>query len=403
MEKTISFESCEERFIIKEEKQSLNKSSINKIDNKHCLSTNPTKDSHINKEEFEKSLSKEKINYSNSNYEMKQKDTTKNDEFLMNLRKNNNCKFYENFEIQEYLGKGRESKVYKGYEKRSKRVFALKIIFKRKDENINNELKLLKKSRNKNVINYFGSYEIKKDEYACIIMNLGKFGNLINFQDNVINKNYLSESILCFIGYQILCGLQYLHKCKVCHFDIKPQNIIIEDSLNVQIIDYSLSEDYSTIESPLIKLPFRGTSFFMAPEIIRTDIINIKDIAKVDLFSFGVVLYYFAFGYFPFNLKKEDIKNNEIIYQKITQDLIIDNENNYYSAYFIDFLNRLLEKDINKRINIKEALNHYWIKGAEILFDEKEKLFNTSTFLKYLDTGHFKDFNDYIKKNYLIF
>ena len=71
-------------------------------------------------------------------------------------------------------------------------------------------------------------------------MNLREFGNLVNYQDNIINKNYLSESILCFISYQILNGLQYLYDCKICHYDVRPQNIIVEDTLNIQIIDFSL-------------------------------------------------------------------------------------------------------------------------------------------------------------------
>lgn len=350
-----------------------------------------------NIESEKKSLSEKKTNDSESNPEIKQNEAKTNDEFLMTLKKLN-CKNLEYFEILEKVGKGAESFVYKSIGKKNKRPYALKIVLKKKVPNIHNELKLLNKLKNKNLINYIGSFEIKKDEYDCIVMNHGKFGNLIEFQNNLINKNYLSESILCFISYQILCGLSHLNKCKILHYDIKPQNIIVEDTLNLQIIDYSISEDYSACKSPQIKLYFRGTSFYMAPEVIRTDTIDIRDISKVDLYSFGVVLYYFAFGYFPFDLKNEDIKKYEVIYQKIMKDLIIDNEDNYYSPHFIDFLTRLLEKDIKKRISINEALNHYWIKGAKILFDEKEQLFNASTFLSYLVTDHIKNFDDYIKK-----
>ena len=60
-------------------------------------------------------------------------------------------------------------------------------------------------------------------------------------------------------------------------------------------------------------------------------------------------------------------------------------------------MSKLLEKDINKRININQALNHYWIKGGEILFDEKEKLYNSNLFLTELMTNNIKKFNDYIK------
>ena len=64
----------------------------------------------------------------------------------------------------------------------------------------------------------------------------------------------------------------------------------------------------------------------------------------------------------------------------------------------MDFLKKLLEKDINKRINIKQAMEHYWIKGAEILIQEKEKLNNANIFLSYLIFDYFPSFNEYICK-----
>ena len=53
------------------------------------------------------------------------------------------------------------------------------------------------------------------------------------------------------------------------------------------------------------------------------------------------------------------------IYDKIYNNpLEFDNEDNFYSSYFIDFLRQSLERDINKRININKALDNFWIKGA---------------------------------------
>ena len=83
----------------------------------------------------------------------------------------------------------------------------------------------------------------------------------------------------------------------------------------------------------------------------------------------------------------------------MTANLIINNEENYFfSSYFVDFLKKILEKDIKKRININEALNHYWIKGANILLDEKEQLLYEDPFLIQLLTNSCKKFNDYLGK-----
>ena len=60
-----------------------------------------------------------------------------------------------------------------------------------------------------------------------------------------------------------------------------------------------------------------------------------------------------AFDSYPFDLTNEDSNNYNQIYDKVMKDgCEIENDNHSYSIYFIDFLKKLLEKDINKRINI---------------------------------------------------
>ena len=304
----------------------------------------------------------------------------------------------EGLELLECIGHGSESKVHKGQIKSSKGFISLKMIIKKKNEKKNlNEIIIGNKLKNKNIINIYGVKEIKKDEIDCILMEYAKHGNIKDFQVNLLKKNYLSESIICFLTFQILNGLKYCHVCKVAHFDIKPQNIVIDDYLTAKIIDFSISLDYSKIKKEEIKLPFRGTNFFMAPEVLSTQTIKVKDLNKVDLFSLGVTLYFLAFGSYPFGFTHEDVKDYPKIYEKIMKGVKIENKDNYYSKHFIDFLTKLLEKNINKRININQALNHYWVRGAEILINEKEKIYNAGNFLSYLITDHIKAFDDYIQ------
>ena len=67
------------------------------------------------------------------------------------------------------------------------------------------------------------------------------------------------------------------------------------------------------------------------------------------------------------------------------------------SKYFLNFIKKCLEKDITKRISIDEALEDYWIKGANIIMNEKEKLYNADSFLINLIMDSFYEFNNYIK------
>lgn len=297
----------------------------------------------------------------------------------------------EAFELQEYLGSGRESSVYKAFIKSSKRTVAMKVISLEENQKKNmNEIKISKKLKNKNIINFHIAGELIINRLYCLITDYADFGNLNQFKNKINEKNNFSESLICYLAYQILKGLKYCHLNKIIHFDLKPQNILIDNSLNVKLIDFSVSLDYSKIKTNEIKLPVRGTYFYMAPEVINSEIIPVTFLNKVDLFSLGIILYNLAFNSFPFYLNK----NNE----RIKNDLIINNENNYYSSHFIDFLYQLLEPDINKRIDIYEALNNYWIKGAEILFEEKEKLDDDDKFLNNLIFENVHNFHNYLNK-----
>ena len=297
----------------------------------------------------------------------------------------------ESFELKELIGYGGESRVYKSLIKNVKRPVSLKVIYNTKKHHKNTkEIEIADKLKNNNVIKFFGMKNIKNAKFNCdcIVMEYSKFGNIRQFQQNFVKRSIMSESTLCYFASLILQGLKYCHISKIAHYDIKPQNIIIDESLNLKIIDFSISINYK--DKNKIRLPHQGTKHYMAPEVLNSEIINTKDLEKVDLYSLGSMLFNLAFEIYPDEFTKEELE------EKINT-LIAENKSNY-SKYFFDFVNKLLEKDINRRINIKQAIEHYWIKGAEILINEKEKMSNTNIFLSYLIFDFFPHFNKYIYK-----
>ena len=301
----------------------------------------------------------------------------------------------ETFELKELIGEGSESHVYKSLIKKMNKSVTMKVIYNnKKHSKSGNEIEIANKLKNKNVVKFFGMKNIKEENFDidCIIMEYSKFGNMRQFQKNLIKRLYMTESTLCYFSYLILKGLQYCHMSKIAHLDLKPQNIIIDETLNLKLIDFSISIDYR--DKTKIKLPYKGTQNYMPPEVIKSEIINTTDLDKVDLYSLGVMLYNLAFASYPNELTNdEEDKNDE---ERINQ--FLEGNKFKHSSFFIDFLKKLLEKDINKRINIKQAMEHYWIKGAEILIQEKEKLNNANIFLSYLIFDYFPSFNEYISK-----
>ena len=335
---------------------------------------------------------KNEINYS--------KEDLKDIANFTNFLKINNSNILDIIENFEFKDSGGESNAYKVDLKKCKKTCLLKLIIKEKREKRNkNEIIIANKLKHKNIIDLIYYSPIQNSESDFILMEYGQLGNLKSFLYNVLKKYYYSESTLCYIAYQVLHGLKYMKKYKIVHYDIKPQNIIIDEELNIKLIDFSVSLDYNKITSDTIKLNLAGTNFYMPPEVINAELIELKNIHKIDIYSLGVLLYNFSFGCYPYSLTKEDSKQYDKIYEKImNNNLEINNDNNEYSNFFIDFLKKLLEKDINKRINIEEALEHYWIKGASLLMDEKEKLFNAKSFLINLIMDHIYSFNNYLQK-----
>jgi len=293
----------------------------------------------------------------------------------------------------KYIGRGGGSFIYEAIIQEKRNPLIIKVIRDEKYKSLD-EIKIMTKLRNKNVISIYGYY-VNKNEEQIIIMEKGKM-DLRDFQLKLLKRCVLSETFLCYVAYQILEGLKYLHTSNIIHYDIKPNNIVIDDFLNIKIIDFSTSLDISEIKDPYFKLKYRGTTFYMAPEVIKKEKINVKDFHKIDLFSLGVTLYRLAFGIYPFDLEYDDADNDDKILAKLNRDFKVENINTEFSNYFIGFLNCLLEKNINKRININEALNHPWIKGAKILMEEKENLNNSNIFLTSLITDNFLKFNEYI-------
>ena len=312
-------------------------------------------------------------------------------------------KQFEGFEILDFLKLGNESNLYhisisSKYNNKKIKDAVMKLLTNKRNPR-NKEINISKSLKNKNIIDCYTQSFFEQEKSPFMIMEYAKYGNLRDFQQKVLKSKYFGESLLCFLACQILNGIKYMHNCKVAHMDIKPQNIVIDEFLAPKIIDFSISLTYKKKKpEDYIKLPFVGTNFYMSKEILKSDAIKVKDLNKVDLYSFGVTLYNLAFAKYPYGLEQEDAHNYKTILQKIEANELTFPNTEDYSSYFLDFISKLLEKDIEKRMNLSDALNHYWIKGGRLLIDEQEKVYNAGVFLSYLLTDHISDFNSYINQ-----
>src|SRR5690349_11407399 len=96
---------------------------------------------------------------------------------------------------------------------------------------------------------------------------------------------------------KIATALADLHRQNVIHHDIKPTSIMSLDRVGAVLIDYGLSHHnhLPDLLQEEFRLPY-GTAPYMAPERL----LGVRDDPRSDLFSLGVLLYFFTTGERPF-------------------------------------------------------------------------------------------------------
>ncbi|KAL8501917.1 hypothetical protein ACS0TY_021149 [Phlomoides rotata] len=118
-----------------------------------------------------------------------------------------------------------------------------------------------------------------------LVYEFMKNGSLAEFLFEVENRPHWNVRVR--IALDVARGILYLHECetRIIHCNIKPQNILLNDSWTAKISDFGLAKLLMTNELGTYT-GAKGTSSYMAPEWQKTSLIT----EKADVYSFGVVL-----------------------------------------------------------------------------------------------------------------
>lgn len=72
--------------------------------------------------------------------------------------------------------------------------------------------------------------------------------------DNYIKQNWpLDQDEVKYIGAQIALALEFMHSKGICHRDLKPQNILLDDRLSIRICDFGEAKQFGKIDREKIK------------------------------------------------------------------------------------------------------------------------------------------------------
>lgn len=316
------------------------------------------------------------------------------------------------YAVRSNLGKGMFSGVVKAEDSVTRKMVAIKLI--RNNETMRKagmrEITFLKKlmeadpDDRKHIIRLERHFEHKG--HLCLVFEmlslnlreiLKKFGNDVGINLKAVRA----------YAQQIFLGLSLLRKCNILHTDLKPDNILVNETRNyLKICDLGSAsfDSYSNIT------PYLVSRFYRAPEII----LGLSHDYSLDIWSIGCTLYELYTGkiLFPgrtnnhmlrlmmecrgkFNHKiirkgqfssiyfdqhfnfisteKDKVTGNDvtkiIAISKPVRDLRsrllsnMSNEDPKLMKNFIDLLERCLDLDPERRLTAYEALKHPFIRG----------------------------------------
>ncbi|XP_034186744.2 nuak family kinase 1 isoform X1 [Osmia lignaria lignaria] len=261
---------------------------------------------------------------------------------------NHKRKLKQRFDIIKKLGQGTYGKVQLGINKETGQEVAIKTIKKCKIETeadlirIRREIQIMSSVQHPNIIHIYEVFENR--EKMVLVMEYAAGGELYDY---LSERKKLTEQEARRIFRQIATAVFYCHKHKICHRDLKLENILLDQVGNAKIADFGLSNVFD--EQRLLNT-FCGSPLYASPEIVKGTPYHGPE---VDCWSLGVLLYTLVYGAMPF-----DGSNFKRLVKQISQS-------DYYEPKKPSPASPLIKDMLTvrrcKRADIEKICTHWWV------------------------------------------
>lgn len=194
------------------------------------------------------------------------------------------------YEVMQKLGKGAYGIVWKGVDKRTRDVVALKKVFDAFQNATDaqrtfREIMFLQElNGHENIIRLLNVIRAENDRDIYLV-----FDFMETDLHAVIRANILQDIHKQYIIYQILKALKFMHSGQLLHRDLKPSNILLNSECLVKVADFGLARSLNPEDegSAPVLTDYVATRWYRAPEILLGSTRYTK---AVDMWSLGCIL-----------------------------------------------------------------------------------------------------------------
>ena len=205
-------------------------------------------------------------------------------------------KQFGHYQVVAPLGEGGMAAVYKAFQPAMERYVAIKVLPRSMSssdefvERFRREARMLARLQHPNILSVFDYGE--QDGYPYIVMPFVKSGTL----SEALKDHPLTFAEINAIISQIGGALAYAHAHGMIHRDVKPSNVLIDETGNCLLTDFGLARMTEASIKITSSGAVMGTPAYMAPEQGT----GAKIDQRSDIYSLGVILYEMLTGRVPY-------------------------------------------------------------------------------------------------------
>jgi len=192
------------------------------------------------------------------------------------------------YELEEVVGHGGMSRVYKAHDALLERNVALKVLHHQYNEDedfverFKREARSVAQLQHPNIVTVIDRGEEGGRQYIVFEYVDGE-----NLKELVVRKGRLDVRDGLEIALEIARGLAFAHEHGLVHRDVKPQNVLLNGDGRAKVTDFGIARSLD-VESGMTQAgTVLGTSNYIAPEQASGQPVD----AQTDVYSLGIVLY----------------------------------------------------------------------------------------------------------------